>query len=693
MFHVANKNRDLVYSGLVFLVCYTLLSVIAMQPDLTFDTFWHLQMGKDFLEQGLSPWVDHYSFSYPGKGISTVPVIFQTMLYQFVSFFGESEGFYYIKLFYITLLMLVLFAYFRKIKANAYVVFILLPVIVSVITPRLIVRPEIFSNVLVVICLLLYLKAQKTFATKELFLIVLLLLFWSSYHSPIIGYIIIFGLFLEKAIYKLIDKDASLSWRLWLTWGAVIFLTGFFSLNGEYLVGQHFIVGMVNTMSAGFSQYINEYNDSYQYYSTNILVNVSWLLSVYVAIWSLIKKQYGFAFIVVLLTGFSWLMVRLVSLSLLVNLCILALYFTQVVSSQHWLQIRSSVKKALLVVAVSISLWSLFTLVKNANAIIELDKNKQLLLEQRYPVQVADYLKNYQAGGNVLNVMQHGSYLINKLPSDYKVYFDGRTNILYPIDFVIHNYYLWRDAQAVDEVLEQYDISYVLRENTPKAYTFMKKIKKLEPSFADENFLLFSKKGEAAFPIASMLLAFPLCWDNDLTQDIQKEISLSEQLFENKEYTLRGVLAFMKSYLSEEDKQKYFSALQFEKEHSDGLRRIAFYLALKDVGVDEDTVSTLFASIGMKKSYELLLYSYDLAKRGEYEDAEKLAYYFYSLSNANLARITYDRLGILARVLRILKEKNKLQLFELSYIAELEGKLEKVNYPFDRELSFNFMCK
>ena len=92
MFRVVNENRGKVYSGLVFIVCYALLSVIAMQPDLTFDTFWHLQMGKDFLEQGLSPWVDHYSFSSPGKEISSVPVIFQTMLYQFVSFFGESGG-------------------------------------------------------------------------------------------------------------------------------------------------------------------------------------------------------------------------------------------------------------------------------------------------------------------------------------------------------------------------------------------------------------------------------------------------------------------------------------------------------------------------------------------------------------------------------------------------------------------------
>jgi hypothetical protein len=73
-----------------------------MRPIFAFDTFWHLQMGKDLLESGLSPWVDHYSFSYPGKEIYVVPVLFRLLLHQFVALFGESEGFYLVKLNYIT---------------------------------------------------------------------------------------------------------------------------------------------------------------------------------------------------------------------------------------------------------------------------------------------------------------------------------------------------------------------------------------------------------------------------------------------------------------------------------------------------------------------------------------------------------------------------------------------------------------
>ena len=116
MFCGAGKSRDIVYSGLVFLIAYIMLTVIIMRPVAAYDTFWHLQMGKDLLGQGLSPWFDHYSVSYLGKEIYPVPVMFQTLLYKFVSFFGEQQGFYYIRLFYVTLMMLALWVYFRKIK-------------------------------------------------------------------------------------------------------------------------------------------------------------------------------------------------------------------------------------------------------------------------------------------------------------------------------------------------------------------------------------------------------------------------------------------------------------------------------------------------------------------------------------------------------------------------------------------------
>ena len=699
MFSVINKNRDIVYSGLVFLVVYILLAFMVARPIAVFDAFWHLQMGKDLVEQGLSPWIDHYSVRYLGMDIYPVPVMFQVLLYKFVSFFGEQHGFYYIRLFYVTLMMSALWLYFRKIKANAYIVLILLPLVVSAVSLRIVVRPEIFSNVLVVVCLLLYLNAQKKFATKEMLAICLLLLFWTSYHSPIIGFIIIFGLFLEKAINKVIHKDDSFNWVQWALWGVLVFSTGFFNFNfnGHSIVGPHFVIGMINTVGDGFGQYIQEYSDAYPSHSTDVLTHISWMLSIYVAAWSLIKRQYGFAFIVVLLTVLSWSMVRLLAIVLLINMSVLALYLSQFFNSAQFINLRTSVKNMLILASVCVSLLAFYYLFDRAQLSIEQKENRTAHMEQRYPVQAADYLKHYKDGGNVLNVMQDGAYLIYKLSPDYKIYFDGRTNILYPVEFVKHNGELWRTEKTMDNTVEQYDISYALRSNKAEAYALLKKANTIELSFADDGFMLFSRAGAAEFPLASKLLVFPRCWSNEFFQDnisqgiLQKEIERSGQLFKDKQYTLKIALDFIKAYLAAEDKQEFFSDLRFEGKHSDAVRRIALYMAMNDA--DKSTVSYLFASIGFKSHYDILLYSYYLAKNAEYEDAEKLAYYFFTLDEVGEVQATHDKFGILGRIFRILREHNQLQKFEPSYVDELGANLKKVNYPFDRELSFNFMCK
>ncbi|MDT8282822.1 MAG: hypothetical protein RQ982_08430 [Gammaproteobacteria bacterium] len=699
MFRVANNNRDIVYSGLIFLIAYIILAVFIMRPVVAYDTFWHLQMGKDLVEQGLSPWVDHYSVRYLGKEIYPVPVMFQTLLYQFVSFFGEQQGFYYIRLFYITLMMLALWFYFRKIKANAYIVFILLPLVAGAISLRILVRPEIFSNVLVVVCLLLYLNAQKKFATKELLVICLLLLFWTSYHSPILGFIIIFGLFLEKAINKVIYKVDSFSWLQWTLWGVLVFMTGFINLNfnGHSIIGPHFVIGMINTVGDGFGQYIQEYNGAYPSYSTNVLANISWMLSLYVAAWSLVKRQYGFAFIVVLLILLSWSMVRLLSIVLLINMCVLALYLSQFFNSAQFSTLRPSVKNILILVSVCVSSFAFYYLVDNAQFSIEGKENRAAHMEKRYPVRVADYLKHYKNGGNILNVMQDGAYLMYKLSPDYKVYFDGRTNILYPVEFVKHNGDLWSTEKTVDETVAQYDINYVLRSNKAEAFALLKRAKTIELSFADDSFMLFSRAGTADFPLTSKLLVFPRCWRNDYFQDnisqgnLQREINRSEELFKDKPYTLKIVLEFINAYFNAENKQEFLSVFRFEDKHSDAVRRVALYMAMNDA--DKDTVTNLFASIEYKSHYDTLLYSYYLAKNGEYEEAENLAYYFFTLDKVGEVQATHDKFGILGRIFRILKEHDQLQQFELSYVDELEANLKKVNYPFDRELSFDFMCK
>ncbi|MCK5666799.1 MAG: hypothetical protein KAI17_25085, partial [Thiotrichaceae bacterium] len=334
--------------------------------------------------------------------------------------------------------------------------------------------------------------------------------------------------------------------------------------------------------------------------------------------------------------------------------------------------------------------------VGKAQAGIRLNANRVAVLEQQYPVQVTDYLKNYKSGGNILNVLEFGGYLLNKLAPDYKIYFDGRSNILYPIGFVKHNGEIWRDKKMLAEVVERYDIDYVVFANTPERFVMLERTKNLKLSFADDNFMLFSIASKAEFPIVSTLLAFPRCWNNKSYQDafstgVYDEIEKSENLFSDKQYTVKIALELMNKYLKADSKKEFFDTLQFEARHTDAVRRIALYMAMEDT--DIDTATRLFSTIKVKHHYDLLLYSYYLAQNGKYEDAENLAYYFYLLDEDGDVTATHDKFGVLGRIFRILKEHDQLQKFETAYVDELAANLKKVNYPFDRELSFDFMCK
>lgn len=689
MFRINKDNLNVFYILLIFIVCYLILLVIAMRPISTFDGFWHLQMGKDLVENGMSPWVDHYSFSFYGKEISTIPVLFQVLLFGFVSAFGESDGFYFLKIFYITILMSLLFIYFRRIKASWFVVFLLLPIMVYFLQMRLIIRPEIFSNVLIVICLMLYLNAKQDFSRKHILFICLLLLFWVNYHSPIIGYIIIFGLFLDKAIVKYFKGDDSFSWNFWFGWGLVIFFIGFMRPNG-----QHFLVTVYSLLTEDFSRYTAEYAASYPMVSFNIIVHASWMLSAYVVIWSIVKKQYGFALTVCLLTYFSWSTVRLLSVAMLINLCILAFYFSEFFNLRGRLQARSSVKNSLFFVAAGISIWTFYVLGLVMQASLERHNNKEVELENRYPVKLVDYMNNYQDEGNVLNLMKFGGYLINKLSPGFKIYFDGRTNILYSADFMKHNIYLLEREEELNKTIKKYNVKYALFNNTPEIFSRLKKNDTLILNYADTNYILFSEEKENAFPIASTLLIFPSCWKDDWAQTIQHEIKLSSEIFKGSEikYELSGILAFMERYLAAEDGKIFFDDYNMALLNTDGVRRVASYFALREG--NKNAWLEIFKSIQDKNEHDILLQAYHLASNDEFEEAENLLFYFYTVTKyVKKKHLAFDKIAIMINVLGILEKSIELKHFETTYKAELENKLKKSNYKNDNVLSFEHICE
>ena len=122
--------------GCVLLIAVCSLILTSLRSPVAFDPFWHLQMGKDWLENGLSPWVDHYSFTYNGQNIINPPVFFQALLYLSASHYGVETGFQIIRFGFFFLALGTAILFFRQIKAPAYIYALVIPLLVFLLQLR-----------------------------------------------------------------------------------------------------------------------------------------------------------------------------------------------------------------------------------------------------------------------------------------------------------------------------------------------------------------------------------------------------------------------------------------------------------------------------------------------------------------------------------------------------------------------------
>ena len=91
--------------GGILLVAISALIITSVRAPISPDTFWQLRMGQDWLTNGLSPFIDRYSFTYNGNEIAGPPVIFQGLLYLSVSQFGLVTGLQVLRLGFFVLIV------------------------------------------------------------------------------------------------------------------------------------------------------------------------------------------------------------------------------------------------------------------------------------------------------------------------------------------------------------------------------------------------------------------------------------------------------------------------------------------------------------------------------------------------------------------------------------------------------------
>lgn len=525
---LARRELDPVATLIVglWLLCAALLVVTALRIHGDYDVWWHLRMGMDWVNNGLSPWRDHYSFTLPGAPITGPPVAFQVLIGALVSAFGENGGQFTFKLLVFLGVLTLMTLWLRKISANVWVFLLVLPLTVAALQTRVMVRPEMLSYLLALIALFLYQRSKLQLGTRAMLPVVALLLVWTHYHSPIIGYVIFAGLFVDIALRLATERQPPAEWLKWVAWGAAALLVGFTGLDGN-----HALVKLLPFMSTDdWSLYIAEYRSTLGglgalSFAGRFVPYTLFAVSIIAIAGSTLLRRPGYALVVAVMALAAIQFNRMVTPAAIVNLAIFG-HVLALMAARKTSMVQNPLSRRVLAgLASAITILTLLSALNHAH--IYLEENKRAWT--RLPDALITHLQNTGERGRIFNAYEMGGYLLYRLSPSFSVYIDGRTDILYPFELAARHTELMRDPELLRQEKARYDIDHAVVNTRPTMATRMIDAG-FDLDFADVRYLLF-KAENAQFPQLGRLYAAPECRDALDSTALAKEIDIARQQF------------------------------------------------------------------------------------------------------------------------------------------------------------------
>jgi len=677
-----NYQKYLFY--FIFLYSFVLLSLTAFSPIQTYDGFWHLKMGSDLINHGLSPLIDHYSFTFNQQEIENVSVIYQASLALIVEQFDIVTGFqiYLLVMFFLFILALYLFCV--QVKAHWFILLLIIPLIIYFIQLRPNPRPELLSNVLIIFSLILYFKVRDSFKTKDLMLMSALLLFWVNWHIPIFGFIIFFAFFVDKFIDKLFYHDSSFSWKKWSMWAAIIFLIGFINIDFK-----HVLFTLLSFFDSGWKSIVVEFQDTNKSYTGIPQFSILWILGTLVSVFFFKNRYYGPSIISLILIISSWHMVRLATPTAIIIFC-LSIFALSHASAKDFYFNLSSASKNLIIILSSCLIFFNFIQAKDI-AITQLKKIKPKQLEsQFYPQDVINYMKKNKSGGNIYNEIGEGGYILYQLSPDFKVYWDGRINMLYPFEFVNKLVKANKSYPVLFRKIENlYSIDYIILKNNPKTYFIITENNRFKLDFIGEYYSLYSKdKNNLNF--SSKLSLFPVCWNPQINQLIESKDNLSKIILGNNS-RIKKFLNIINKYEKNQDKNAFFNKRYISTLTENSEKRLVAYMALKLERYD--SAIYLFSNLTDQNNMDRLMLIESYAKNKQFKKAEDIISILLSKEKSNilkLKRLKPFEKAVMLTLIKQMKEKYQFNIGTETDIYRLKRSFNPKNFNYTLPLKSIF---
>lgn len=643
------SNRSALINGTIFFLGFAVLWFASQSSFVSYDTYWHLKIGEDWLGNGLSSAHDRYSFTFTDRPVTGAYLMFQVILAGFVEVFGFAHGLWLLKVFAMVLFGILLFAFYRQIGAGWHVVLVTLPFICLFLLFRFFhIRPEIFDNVLIVAALVLYLRAKDAFSHRNLALIAALQLFWVNYHAAILGYVIFFGLFVDRAIDILRARMPVSAWYAWAAWGGLIFLLGFanFDLQHPLFAALDF---------ADEWRILNEHRATGDVEAGSAIFTAFWLISACLVAGLLYQREFGLAIVCCIFAYKSWEMFRLVTMSGVVIGTVAAYALGKIDIPGYLARKEPRTRYACLLLGGILALGGFYLAGTQAGAVKRMSNSMDL------PHSIVAYLRQtHPGGGNIFNRMRDGGYLMYYLAPDFKVYIDGRSNILYPLDFVTRYKALYSSAQgeSLDREFERYGIDFAIFPIELAQPPVTDPATGFDIELVSDRFILLSSR-EAAFPVSGRYLYYPMCWDPSHAQVLAVESARARQVLP-EDSVLIPILNTLDRFANSPDPGRYLESIVTIEPQSDYYWRLLAYLSLESRYFEQ--AFKFFKAINNKQVLDLLMIAHVSIELKDFELAENVLTFVASGSRAsgNTIALSADEQLIAASLFETLQTRHPL---------------------------------
>jgi hypothetical protein len=675
-FQRLDEKRNLLVGGTITL-CVAMLAVTARRAPASFDVFWHIQTGIDWIEKGLSPWIDHYSFTFDGHPILTQPFMFQATVAWLVEQFGLEPGLQVFKFVSFVSVLGIIATFLKFLRSPTIIYLVVLPLVVVLLQLRALTRPELVSYSLLVLAVILYHRSKLTISARTVLPIMLLMLFWGNYHSSILGYVVFFGLYVDSALLNLKEHAGIERWTTWLITGLILFGIGF--LNPTL---SHSFINSLN-FDPQWKVYIQEYGSSYSFYGSNFALISMLVIALATLVTSACRHRFGYFIVTAVLLFQSLQMARLVAPAGIVILCIFSSLMSDANLKSYLKSARDTMtNRVIFTCAICSFLVTLVFGVSQARGYME----ENLASKEKFPRSIVQYMKRTGVHGNILNEYGIGGFLIKEMAPAVKVYIDGRTNILYPIDHYDRYIEIRNSPEDLAQELESYDINSALLKLDANMFSVAFDSGRLKLDFAGEQFAFF-KIGQANFPVSGELLAYPACWNEDKNSALQSEKDKAI-------WTLTGTnlllpwLGMVTSFQASEDQPTFLEQLGESPYLSEHQARFAAYQALR-LGRFK-LATNFFSRYGGWNQSDFIAVAFAHYHMDNWKEAEAIIDH---TSKIPWPYVTPGQGLLLYRILKNIENDHGLSLIPPEYLDKLKSSFSGTESPpSNLKLDFTLFC-